>query len=151
MERLPRRYKVTTVTDVNEGRMQEARERFGCATCGSYGELVDHPEVDMVVVGMPQKLHCACSIEALSAGKDVVCEKPMAMNLAEADRSYNSEETPWSKEGVWRASTSVPDAQERYYIEPHKAIMEGEAAPVTAESVRRQMKLIEECHRRCKL
>jgi len=75
----------------------------------------------------------------------VVDERPTA------DRSYNSEETPWSKERVWRASKSVPNAQERYYIELHKAIMKGEAPPVTAESVRRQMKLIEECHRRCKL
>lgn len=49
-------------------------------------ELLDLEEIDMVVVGAPNHLHCEITCRAAEAGKHVVVEKPLAMNLAEADR-----------------------------------------------------------------
>ena len=40
----------------------------------------------MVVVGAPNDLHCAITLDAAAAGKHVVMEKPLCLNLAEADR-----------------------------------------------------------------
>ncbi len=40
----------------------------------------------MVVLGVPNDLHCEVTLNAAAAGKHVVCEKPMCLNLAEADR-----------------------------------------------------------------
>lgn len=49
-------------------------------------DLLALEEVDMVVVGAPNYLHCEITCQAAEAGKHVVVEKPLAMNLEEADR-----------------------------------------------------------------
>ncbi len=49
-------------------------------------DLLALDEVDMVVVGAPNHLHCDITCKAAAAGKHVVVEKPLAMNLEEADR-----------------------------------------------------------------
>ncbi len=49
-----------------------------------YRELVRDPGVEAVVVASPPHLHHQMSLAALEAGKHVLCEKPMARNLAEA-------------------------------------------------------------------
>lgn len=49
-------------------------------------ELLDFKEVDLVVLGIPNDLHCETTVRAAEAGKHVVVEKPMALNLEECDR-----------------------------------------------------------------
>jgi myo-inositol 2-dehydrogenase/D-chiro-inositol 1-dehydrogenase len=51
-----------------------------------YKKLLAMPEVDMVVVGIPNDLHCRITLDAAAAGKHVVMEKPLCLNLAEADQ-----------------------------------------------------------------
>src|SRR5512143_2507560 len=51
-----------------------------------YKQLLAMPEVDMVVVGVPNDVHCQITLDAAAAGKHVVMEKPLCLNLAEADR-----------------------------------------------------------------
>ncbi|MBM4047186.1 MAG: Gfo/Idh/MocA family oxidoreductase, partial [Planctomycetes bacterium] len=51
-----------------------------------YREMLKLKELDMVVLGIPNYLHCQATVDAARAGKHVVCEKPLCMNLAEADR-----------------------------------------------------------------
>lgn len=52
--------------------------------CTDYRDLVTDPGVDAVIVASPPHLHHQMSLAALEAGKHVLCEKPMARNLAEA-------------------------------------------------------------------
>lgn len=42
-------------------------------------------EIDMVVIGVPNYLHCEITLKAAKAGKHIVVEKPLCMNLTEAD------------------------------------------------------------------
>jgi predicted dehydrogenase len=49
-----------------------------------YSELYRDPEVDIVYVGTPHALHKANCIEAIAAGKNVLCEKPLAINEKDA-------------------------------------------------------------------
>ena len=51
-----------------------------------YRHLLALPEIDLVVVGVPNDRHCQVALDAASAGKHVVMEKPLCLNLAEADR-----------------------------------------------------------------
>ncbi len=79
-------YRIVAVTDPDAGRMEEAKERFGCRTCASYDDLIADDDIELVVVATPSHLHADYTIAALYAGKGVVCEKPMATTLADADR-----------------------------------------------------------------
>jgi myo-inositol 2-dehydrogenase / D-chiro-inositol 1-dehydrogenase len=51
-----------------------------------YRDLLRLPEVQMVSLCLPNYLHCQATVDAARAGKHVICEKPLCMNLAEADR-----------------------------------------------------------------
>lgn len=51
----------------------------------NYKKLLELPEIDMVIVGVPNDLHCQVVLDAAAAGKHIVIEKPLCLNLAEAD------------------------------------------------------------------
>ena len=54
-------------------------------TYDDYRRLLDDPDIDAVEIITPHHLHAEMSIAALEAGKHVSVQKPMAMNVAEAD------------------------------------------------------------------
>jgi myo-inositol 2-dehydrogenase / D-chiro-inositol 1-dehydrogenase len=55
-----------------------------------YRKMLEMDELDMVVVGVPTDLHCQVAVDAAAAGKHVVMEKPLCLNLAEADRMIDA-------------------------------------------------------------
>jgi predicted dehydrogenase len=65
---------------------QYAQEHGIPRSYGSYPELLADPSIDLVYVALPPSQHAEWSIAALRAGKHVLCEKPFAMNAAEARR-----------------------------------------------------------------
>jgi len=62
---------------------------------GSYQELFEDKEVDIIYIGTTHDSHAELSIEAMKNGKHVLCEKPLAINqkdvqrMVEASRKYN--------------------------------------------------------------
>src|SRR5262245_11683944 len=51
-----------------------------------YRKLLAMDEIDLIVIGAPNNVHCQITVHAAAVGKHIVCEKPLCMNLAEADR-----------------------------------------------------------------
>ena len=76
------RVKLKGVYDINEERMQVAREQ-GHIAYESKEALLNDPDIDIVLVATTNESHMPLAIEALEAGKHVICEKPVTMSSEE--------------------------------------------------------------------
>jgi scyllo-inositol 2-dehydrogenase (NADP+) len=63
----------------------QIRHRFGVKTFAHVEGALADPQVDVIVLATPNDLHAPQAIAALQAGKHVVTDKPMCLNVAEAD------------------------------------------------------------------
>lgn len=70
--------------DIRNEAMEKAREE-GLKTYDSLDALLTDPNVDIVTVATPNDAHRPLVIRCLEAGKNVVCEKPVALNAAELE------------------------------------------------------------------
>ena len=78
---------VIAVTSATEAHAKAFSERHGIKQhFTDFRKMYEMPELDLVVLGLPNDLHCEATVAAAAAGKHVVCEKPLCLNLAEADR-----------------------------------------------------------------
>src|SRR6516225_468909 len=77
---------VVAVTSATEAHAQAFAQRHGVARWFTdYRKMFEMPELDLVVLGLPNDLHCDATVAAAAAGKHVICEKPLCLNLEEAD------------------------------------------------------------------
>lgn len=82
------RMQVKGVYDINPARMDAARGK-GLYPYSSREELLSDPEIDVVLVATPNDTHAEISIDALSHGKHVLCEKPVTVSSEELIRVMN--------------------------------------------------------------
>ncbi len=76
---------IVAVADVVEERAQRVAKKFGIPeTFKDYQDLLKLPEIEAVSVCVPNFLHHSIVLDALKAGKHVLVEKPMAINLSQA-------------------------------------------------------------------
>lgn len=57
---------------------------------GNFDQIADNPDIDVVYIVLPPSLHAEYVIKAAKAGKQVWCEKPMAMTVAECEGMINA-------------------------------------------------------------
>ncbi len=79
--------------DIVEEKAVKAAEKFGTEDAKvyvNYKELLKDESIDVVHVCTPNRSHSFITVDALEAGKHVMCEKPMAKTYAEAKKMYDA-------------------------------------------------------------
>ena len=77
---------VVAVVDKDTNRVESIRGPDNFAALTDIAVALANPQVDVVDICLPPHLHVPVTLDALAAGKHVVCEKPMATSMADADR-----------------------------------------------------------------
>lgn len=85
--------RVVAVTDLDGARAQRVAQRFGIDRChADVRALVEDPSVEAVAVCVPTESHAEVAALALQAGKHVLVEKPLALDVADCDRLIELEQ-----------------------------------------------------------
>ena len=99
--------------DIIPERAQTAAEKFGTPDAKvytDYKELLKDESIDVVHVCTPNRSHSFITVDALEAGKHVMCEKPMAINSAEAKKMLDAAERTGKLLSIGYQSRFRPDS-----------------------------------------
>lgn len=78
---------ITGIASRSVEKARDAAQNLGIPKWyGSYEEMLEDDEIEAIYNPLPNHLHVPLTIQALEAGKHVLCEKPIAMNSKEADK-----------------------------------------------------------------
>jgi predicted dehydrogenase len=84
---------VVALCDADPATLQRAASQTGISnTSQDYQQIVSRDDVDAVIVATPNFTHAPIALAAIKHGKHVLCEKPIAMNFAEAREMFEAAE-----------------------------------------------------------
>lgn len=99
--------------DIILSRAEEARAKYGSEdayVCEDYKKLLEDKSIDVVHVLTPNRWHSSITVDALEAGKHVMCEKPMAINSIEAQKMLDAAKRTGKKLTIGYQSRQRPDS-----------------------------------------
>ena len=83
---LPADIRMKTICGRNAAAVREAATRLGWETASTdWREMIADPEIDIIDISTPNDTHREIAIAAARAGKAILCEKPLALNVGEAE------------------------------------------------------------------
>jgi len=89
------------VCDTVEEKRNAARDTYGIKkTYADYREMLKDPEIDVIHICTPHYLHAEMAVESLRAGKHVLCEKPEAVTLTDAEKMIRTAEETGKTLGI---------------------------------------------------
>ena len=134
-----RHVEMVAFCDIIVERAQKAAAEYGvpgAAVYTDYKELIARDDIDVVHVLTPNKQHSFITVDALEAGKHVMCEKPMAINSAEAKKMLDAAKRTGKKLTIGYQSRFRPNSM--YLKQMCDAGELGEIYYARAQAVRRR-------------
>ena len=125
--------------DIIVERAEKAAREYGvegAKVYADYHELLAREDIDVVHVLTPNREHSQITVDALNAGKHVMCEKPMAINSAEAKRMLDAAKATGKKLTIGYQSRFRPDSM--YLKSACEAGELGDIYYARAQAVRRR-------------
>jgi len=93
IKELGQKVNVSCIMDNDADHARSVGEEFGVQNVFTdYDSVLSDPEVNAVSICTPHNLHCPMALEAASAGKHILVEKPMALNVGDATRMIKESE-----------------------------------------------------------
>jgi predicted dehydrogenase len=84
---------LVALCDTDEACLERARQQTGVRVISTrYAEVIQRDDIDAVIVATPNVSHRPIALAAIAAGKHILCEKPLAMNYAEAKEMADAAE-----------------------------------------------------------
>ena len=99
--------------DLEISRAEAAAKKYGtpdAKVCTDYKELLADETIDVVHVCTPNRSHSFITVDALEAGKHVMCEKPMAINAEEAQKMLDAAKRTGKKLTIGYQNRHRPDS-----------------------------------------
>ncbi|MEM9579736.1 MAG: Gfo/Idh/MocA family oxidoreductase [Pseudomonadota bacterium] len=93
LRRLPSKFQVAAIVDTQAERAEGLRGTDDFKVLTRIEDALGDPQIDLVDICLPPHLHVPVTLDALRAGKHVVCEKPLATSMAEVDQIRNAAQT----------------------------------------------------------
>ncbi|MGD0579770.1 MAG: Gfo/Idh/MocA family oxidoreductase [Bryobacteraceae bacterium] len=88
---MPEEAEVVAVASPTPGNAAKIAERYGIPRVfEDYRKMLEQPDIEMVTIAAPNKLHAQMTYDIAKAGKHVICEKPLCMTLDEADEMIDT-------------------------------------------------------------
>lgn len=139
LEKLPEFCEMVAFCDIVEARAVAAASKYGAETAKvytDYQELLKDPAIDVVHVLTPNLYHSFMTIDALEAGKHVMCEKPMAINSQEARLMLDAAERTGKKLTIGYQNRFSKEAQYVYRTSQNGEL--GDVYMAKAHAIRRR-------------
>ncbi len=84
---LPATVRLRTICGREARALKKSAAQFGWEKCETdWRAVVNDPEIDLIDITTPNDSHCEIALAAAAAGKAILCEKPLALDVAEAKR-----------------------------------------------------------------
>lgn len=106
---LPAKVRMKTVCGRTESAVKEAADRLGWeGYATNWQSVIDDPEIDLIDISTPGATHAEIAVAASQAGKHVLCEKPLATTLQEAEAMAEAAKASGRAHGVMFNYRKVP-------------------------------------------
>jgi len=110
-QRSPSKYKIVAISDILKDRRERAEQELKCDAYADYKELLAREDIELVVNSLPSHLHPQGSIDALNAGHNVICEKPLGWSVAEVNRMIRTAKKAGKILAPFQQSRNAPHFQ----------------------------------------
>jgi len=117
------RARLIAIADIDEAQLQKAAGKYSIPfAAADYRSLLNRNDIDVITVCTPPVLHERVVIDALEAGKIVICEKPLAHTLESADRIISAAKRHPGKLSTVYQFRYLPEVQRTLWLRNHERL-----------------------------